>query len=547
MAMPVYDAVVVGGGPAGLAAAIYLARARYRVLVVEKEGFGGQITITAEVVNYPGVERTDGKRLTETMRRQAQSFGAEFLLADVEKIELDGDFRSVKTSRGVIRCFAVLFATGAHPRMVGFKREAEFKGHGVAYCATCDGEFFTGKDIFVVGGGFAAAEEAMFLTRYARSVTILVRSDKFTCAQSVVDKVMRTEKLQVRFNTELIEVDGDESLRSAVIRNRVTGETETYTAADGDTFGVFVFVGYAPATELARDFVDLNPQGYIITDRDQKTRTPGFFAAGDVCVKNLRQVVTAVADGANAATNMERYCAEMQQKTGVHPERPVAAAPQPEAPAADASAAASAADEGFLSAGQKTQLRAVFARMQNALVLRVAMDKRPVSVELRGVCEELAELTDKITVEALPPVDDPKLPCVSVFRADGTDTGIAFHGVPGGHEFNSFVIGLYNAAGPGQSIDPEIEQGIAELTKPVDMKILVSLSCTMCPELVMAAQRIAAASPLVRAEAYDLNHFPDLKDKYKIMSVPCLVINDEQVSFGKKSIGQLLPLLEKAQ
>ena len=165
-----YDVVVIGGGPAGLTAALYLARARYRVVVVEKEHFGGQITITDEVVNFPGVERTSGKALTETMRRQAQSFGAEFLLAEVTGLAMDGDVKTVKTSRGELHCFGVLLATGAHPRSVGFAGEVEFKGRGVAYCATCDGEFFAGKEVFVVGGGFAAAEESVFLTKYARHV-----------------------------------------------------------------------------------------------------------------------------------------------------------------------------------------------------------------------------------------------------------------------------------------------------------------------------------------------------------------------------------------
>lgn len=157
-----YDVIVIGGGPAGLTAALYLARARYSVLVVEKENFGGQITITADVVNYPGVMQGSGTEITETMRRQAESFGAEFLLAEVTGLDMQGDLKTVHTSKGDVKAFGVLLATGAHPRKVGFKGEEEFKGRGVAYCATCDGEFFTGLDIFVVGGGFAAAEEAVF-------------------------------------------------------------------------------------------------------------------------------------------------------------------------------------------------------------------------------------------------------------------------------------------------------------------------------------------------------------------------------------------------
>ena len=153
-----YDVIIIGGGPAGLTAAIYLARARYRVLVLEKEQFGGQITITHEVVNYPGIGKTSGKALTDTMQQQAEAFGAEFLLTEATGLDLTGDIKTVRTGRGDFQCFGVLLATGAHPRMVGFKGEEEHKGRGVAYCATCDGEFFTGREIFVVGGGFAAAE-----------------------------------------------------------------------------------------------------------------------------------------------------------------------------------------------------------------------------------------------------------------------------------------------------------------------------------------------------------------------------------------------------
>ena len=192
-----YDVVIVGGGPAGLTAGLYLARARYRVVIVEQDHFGGQVTITHQVVNYPGVAQASGAELTETMRRQAQSFGAEFLLAQVTGLDLTGDVKTVRTTRGALSCFGVLWATGAHPRKVGFAGEAAFQGRGVAYCATCDGEFFTGKDVFVVGGGFAAAEEAVFLTKYARHVTILIRGADFSCAPSVAQAARDHERITV--------------------------------------------------------------------------------------------------------------------------------------------------------------------------------------------------------------------------------------------------------------------------------------------------------------------------------------------------------------
>ena len=530
-----YDVIVIGGGPAGLTAAIYLARAKYRTLVLEKEKFGGQITITHEVVNYPGVERTSGAELTETMRRQAESFGAEFMLAEVEGLDMSGDVKTVKTTRGELKCFGVLLATGAHPRMVGFKGEAEFRGRGVAYCATCDGEFFTGKEVFVVGGGFAAAEEAVFLTKYARHVTILIRKDDFACAKSVADAARNHPKITVLTNTEVEEVLGDETLRAIRYRNNRTGEVTEYRDPQGDNIGVFVFAGYAPATGLIRGLAELNEQGYVITGRDMKTSLEGLYAAGDVCVKTLRQVVTAVADGALAATELEKYAAALQRKTGLHPEAPQAA--PKEAPAA----AKGTGESSLFDANMLAQLNTVFSRMAQPLKLRLELDERPVSGELRGYMEELTGLTDKLALEIAAGGED--APCVKVCRADGSWTGLAFHGVPGGHEFTSFVLGLYNAAGPGQALDENVRSRIGAMGGK-KLEVLVSLSCTMCPELVTAAQRIAAENEAVTAEVYDITHFPKLREKYKVMSVPCLVVNDgELVSFGKKNIRQLVELL----
>ena len=531
-----YDVVVIGGGPAGLTAALYLARARYRVVVVEQERFGGQITITSEVVNYPGVERTSGAELTETMRRQAEGFGAEFLLAEVTGLELKGDVKSVRTSRGALSCFGVLLATGAHPRMVGFRGEEQFRGRGVAYCATCDGEFFTGKDVFVVGGGFAAAEESVFLTKYARHVTILIRGDDFSCAQATADAARNHEKITILTNTVVEEVSGDTALRSIRMRNTKTGEETEHRAADGETFGVFVFAGYEPATELVRGLAELDGQGYILTDRSQKTTLDGLYAAGDVCVKPLRQVVTAVGDGALAATELERLCAAMQQKTGLRPQAPKSRTPEPEAQAQT--------KDGLFTGEMLSQLHTVFDRMVSSLILRLCLDETPVSAELEHYMQELAAQSDKLSVEQGDPSKVEHLPCVQICRSDGSWTGLAFHGVPGGHEFTSFVLGLYNAAGPGQALDEETEAAIRAIQKPVELQVLVSLSCTMCPELVTAAQRLAAAHPDISAQVYDLNHFPDLREQYQVMSVPCLVVNSgEQISFGKKNIRQLLELL----
>lgn len=536
-----YDVIIVGGGPAGLTAALYLARAKYRVLLLEKEQFGGQITITNEVVNYPGIEKTSGKTLTDTMRRQAENFGAECLIAEAKGFEVGDEVKTVHTDHGDFYCFGILIATGAHPRTVGFKGEEEHKGRGVAYCATCDGEFFTDKEVFVIGGGFAAAEESVFLTKFAKHVTIFIRKDDFSCAASVADKAKNHEKITVVPNTVVEEVSGENGLNYIRYKNTKTGEISEYRAENGDFFGVFVFAGYSPDTELVKDIIELNEHGYIITDSEQKTNVDGIYAAGDVCIKPLRQIVTATGDGALAATELEKYVAEMQQKTGLYPKQPKAKII--EKPKASEGSISHNTNDAF-SDEIKQQLLDIFSKFERNLVLKLYLDNRPVSNELESLIENISALTDKITViVAEKNTTSDVAPCVRVFLEDGSDTGIAFHGVPSGHEFTTFVISLYNASGQGQQSDEQTIQEIKEIKNIVDMKILVTLSCTMCPDLVIACQRIATLNPNIRAEVYDIQHFDELRKKYNVMSVPCLVINDDKVSFGKKNINQVLELI----
>ena len=308
-----------------------------------------------------------------------------------------------------------------------------------------------------------------------------------------------------------------------------------------ESFGVFVFAGYAPATEALRGVVALNEQGYIVTDLSQKTDAEGVYAAGDVCIKPLRQVVTATADGALAATELEKYVAAVHRKTGLRADAPVrkqAAAPV----AADARKTEEAGE--LFTEEMRQQLDTLFARMERPLRLKLYLDSRPVSAELESFITALAALSEKLEPEVCDrEAEETFAPCVEVWLADGTPTGLAFHGVPSGHEFTSFVLGLYNAAGPGQALDEDTRKKIAAITKSTDLKILVTLSCSMCPDLVKAAQRIAAENPLVTARVYDIHHFQELKGRFNVMSVPCLVIGDETVSFGKKNIHQILQLL----
>lgn len=561
-----YDVIIVGGGPAGLSAAIYMARARYKVLVMEKEKIGGQITITSEIVNYPGVEKTSGKELTHSMKEQAKAFGAEFLMAEVLDMDLEPDIKVLHTTAGEYRTLGVVLATGANPRKLGFTGEKEFQGRGVAYCATCDGEFFTGLEVFVIGGGFAAVEEGIFLTKYAKKVTMIVREDDFTCAKTVADQVKKEEKIQVHFNTEIVEAGGEGMVSHARFRNNKTGEYWTHEAGEDGGFGIFVFAGYVPNTAWMGGKVACNEQGYLITDGNQKTNVDGVYGAGDVCIKNLRQVVTAVSDGAVAATSLEKHVSVIHDRLQI-PELPrknadlgrLKAAGDGEVngenevqPAAQSAGSDSTGNHGFLSDEIRSQLNGLFPRFAGKVIIRAELDDSPLAGEMSGFLGELEGLTDKVVCirehigreeKAEREARGDLLPAFRLQREDGSGGNILFHGVPGGHEFNSFVVALYNMAGPGQPVDEGLKQRIQAIGREINVKVMVSLSCTMCPEVVMAVQRAASLSEKVTGEMVDLMHYPELKKQYKIMSVPCMVVNGSQVYFGKKNLEEVAGIL----
>lgn len=535
-----YDAIIVGGGPAGLSAAIYMARARFRVLVIEKEKMGGQITITSEVVNYPGIFSTNGEKLTQEMVRQAKAFGAEFMTAAVTGLDLEGDYKTVHTDRGDFETLGVVYAAGAHPRLAGFSGESDFRGHGVAYCATCDGEFFTGKEIFVIGGGYAAVEEALFLTKYAKHIYQVVRGDDFSISSAAVDELKEHPQVTVLYHTEVKQVEGDMAVRQVVLKDRKSGEETVYHATPGEFFGVFVFVGYAPENGLLQGKVTLNPQGYVVTDRDQKTNLDGVYAAGDICVKNLRQVVTAVSDGAIAATSLEKYLGNQYRKLNLKRTYQTKLVPakeeKKEAPKAEIGA--------FLDDETREALAPVLARLERPLRLKLYTDHSSKAAENEKLLSELASLSDKISYEIEPATENRKNAIV-ICDADGNEKGMNFHGVPGGHEFNSFILALYNAAGPGQDVGENLQKQIESIAKSIHMDIAVSLSCTMCPDLVAAAERIAADNANVTVDVYDLAYYPEMQKKYNIMSVPCLIVNDTSIHFGKKGVSDLLTIISE--
>jgi thioredoxin reductase (NADPH) len=304
-----YDVVIIGAGPAGLSAGLYAARAKMSTLILERDKTGGQISGTEEVANYPGsIEDATGPSLVARMVEQCESFGAKRKKANVTAMELNGKIKKIHTDQGLIEAKSVILALGASPRKLGVPGENELTGKGVSYCATCDAEFFTDLEVIVFGGGDTALEEGMFITKFARKVTVVHRRDTFRAAKSIVEKAMKNPKMDFIYNSGPKEILGDGIVQGVVIENFETGETTTINAnPDDGIMGIFVFIGYLPENELIKDVMKTDKQGYILTDENMLTDIPGVFAAGDIRSKSLRQVVTAVSDGAIAAVQAEKY------------------------------------------------------------------------------------------------------------------------------------------------------------------------------------------------------------------------------------------------
>ncbi|SUY46426.1 thioredoxin-disulfide reductase [Clostridium putrefaciens] len=299
----IYDTIILGGGPAGLSAGLYASRSKMKTLLIERGKFGGQTATTDELENYPGsAPDCTGPQLVERMRKQAEEFGTEFLKDEVLEVELEGKIKKIICKKGTYEAKTIIIATGAYPRLSGFKNETELRGKGVSYCATCDADFFTELDVAVIGGGDSAIDEAIYLTKFADSVTIIHRREGFRAAKTSLEKAQKNPKIKFILDTVVEEAKGDEILEGLVLRNVKTNEVTDLTVD-----GCFVFVGYLPISELFKGKIKLNDRGDIITDEEMRCDIEGVFAAGDIREKTLRQVVTATADGAIAATTAEKY------------------------------------------------------------------------------------------------------------------------------------------------------------------------------------------------------------------------------------------------
>ncbi|MCL1796525.1 MAG: thioredoxin-disulfide reductase, partial [Clostridia bacterium] len=307
----IYDILIVGAGPGGLAAGIYGSRARLKTVVLDKGNPGGQAATTSEMENYPGsFDGTTGPSLMKRFAEHAAHFGTEIVRGNVKDVDFSGAVKSVTLTNGeVMRAQSVILAPGAEPRTLNIKGEGKLRGKGVSYCATCDADFFEELDVVVVGNGDAAIEEAMYLTRFAESVTVIVIHDEgiLDCNKASAEKAFENPKLKWVWNSVLDEIVGDELVESVKIKNIKTNEI-----SELEVNGVFFFVGTVPRTGFLAGKVELNPQGYIVTNERMETNVPGVYAAGDARVTYLRQVVTAAADGAVASFAAEKYLAEME-------------------------------------------------------------------------------------------------------------------------------------------------------------------------------------------------------------------------------------------
>lgn len=309
--MKIYDVIIVGGGPAGLSAGLYAGRARLNTLLIEKSKDGGQIVITSEIENYPGcLEEESGSTLISRMSKQVEKFGVERAADCIMSVDFSKDVKVLKGKETEYHAKSVIIATGAFPRPIGCEGEKEFIGKGVSYCATCDGNFFEDFEIYVVGGGDTAVEEALYLTKFGRKVTIIHRRDELRAAKSIQEKAFNNPKIEFMWDSVVKELKGDGMVESMVVENVKTGETTEITADEEDgTFGVFGFIGYLPQSKIFDGILDIE-NGYIKTNDKMETNVPGVYAAGDIRVKDLRQVVTACADGAIASVMAEKYIEE---------------------------------------------------------------------------------------------------------------------------------------------------------------------------------------------------------------------------------------------
>ncbi len=546
-----YDAAVVGAGPAGLSAAVYLARAGLDTLVLEREGAGGRMNLTYEIANYPGFDAISGRELAQRMEKQARGLDVTFLYADVTGIEHAEDGFAVITDKGRMHCAGIIIATGAAPRRAEFDGEEKFTGRGVSYCAVCDADFFSRREVFTVGGGLAACEEGLYLSDIAERVHMIVRSDGLSCPDALREKIYARENINVHTDCEIMSVRGEDKPTAVTVRNRLTGEQRVFERNDG--YGIFVFAGSSPGSAPFKNMAETDEKGYIITDESLATSEGGgIYAAGDVRKKELRQVVSACADGALAAHGVEKYIrAERASRGSVLPDGARSSAEKKTRGIEGSGASAHNCSDAVFAyasydsdnAGERTAGGANDGALEKVgVTLEVHAGDDTESERLKVLIFDICSRSDGVTYREKDAQGEEHLPFVKIIP-EGREAVLTFYGVPSGYEYDSFLSCIGSAA-QYRTLSREHCFFAEKIKKPIVVQVLVTSSCPACPATVEALGQAAAISENIVAQVYDAAFFTDVREHYGISSVPCLTLNGETAAFGSMDFSALEKTLE---
>lgn len=534
----IYDAIIIGGGPAGLTSGIYGGRAKLNILIIEKDNLGGQISLTEEVINYPGILKITGSKLMENMREQAKNFGVNFIKDKVIKIDFANKIKKVITEQGEYEGYNIIIASGLIHKELNFRGEKEYRGRGISYCSICDGEFFIDKDIFVIGAGFAACEEALYLTRYGKKVYIIAREPEFTCSKTIGDKVFANNKIEVMFNSEILEVSGDNLIRKVKIKNNINDEIKEYSSTDNENIGVFIFVGQKPETEIYKNQIKLDEDGYIVTDELMRTNIDKVFAVGDIRKKSLRQVVTAVADGAIAINQVEEKNQDSEELVEKFEDKKTEIIEETKKLNLFSDEMIKVLKENLKNISNKVELILVKSSKEeeNRNILEFINEFQQITDKVQfNILEADNEVIDKKLLERLP----------AFFFKKNNDIKIKYSTVPLGQELESFIGAINEIYGEKVEVRENLLNRIKKIDKKINVKIGVSLKCTRCPQTVKVNQIIANNNENISLEIIDVVTHKNFKTKYDIVGVPAMVINDNNLYFGQMSLEEMIEIIEK--
>ncbi|OOB78354.1 MAG: hypothetical protein BEN18_07725 [Epulopiscium sp. Nuni2H_MBin001] len=525
----IYDVIIVGSGNSALFAAISAATAHLSVLVIENPRYD------------ENTMHSENKRFLKQMHERATSLDVKFISEEITTVSLKENVKSINLHKAT----TVIFALYSKPRLLGFEQEELFIGKGISYCVSAEGELAKNKEVVIIGNNCRTIENAIFLTRYASKITIIVETPNFICTKEDFNKLKKYKRIVIKYNTTLTKVWGDKFVTRAAFKHNITKEEWEYYVETG--FKLFICSGVEPATAVVKDILSLTAYGYIITDDNLHTNIEGVFACGELRknelrYRMLRPMIVAVKEGSSAAEAAVKYIAKLGLTKAKTTDTPKAVLPKPKP------------KNKFITPPIANQLQGVFSRLTKAIILITVVDsKNSRSIELKEFLEELVVLTDKLVLKAYEKGENialeqflriDKFPVVSMQTDEQQYLGIKFCGIPGGHELNSFILTIYNLGSSGQAIAEDDINRIKAINKAVNIKVAVSLSCHLCPDIVVASQRLAILNCNIETEMIDIALFENLRAKHKIRNVPAIIINDSKVVFGAKTLTQIIDLIE---